>query len=137
MITERKIYTTTDGTEFDENDYFTPEEAKTRAEQHEAEYQHKRSLIGKDLIFRDAKFHSCRYDGATFVAILTDEAIDVLQELCDDEGYYTPWDDCNDAFEAKTGFFMYDDNNNYWVDMDMEIEKILAAKATMVGEKNK
>lgn len=137
MITERKIYITTDGEVFAEEDYSTPENAKAEAEQHEAEYQHKRSLIGKDLIFHDTKFHSCRYDNATFVAILTDEAIDVLQELCDDEGYYTPWDNCNDIFEAKTGFFMYDDNNNYWIDIDMEIEKMLAAKAALKGEKNK
>lgn len=134
MITERKIYIATDGKKFDEADYSTPEEAKANAEHYEAEYQHKRSLIGKDLIFQDTKFHSCRYGSATFVAVLTDEAIDVLQELCDDEGYYTPWDDCNDIFEAKTGFFMYDDNNEYWVDMDMEIEKILAAKAALMGE---
>ena len=137
MITERKIYITTDGEVFEEADYSTPEEAKAEAERHEAEYQHKRSLIDKDLIFRDTKFHPCRYDEATFVAILTDEAIDVLQELCDYEGYYTPWDNCNDIFEAKTGFFMYDDNNNYWVDMDMEIEKILAAKAALVGGETK
>ena len=134
MITERKIYITTDGSRFDEVNYSTPEEAKAEAEEYEAQYQHRYSLIGKELFFRDEHLNVCNYDNATFVAILTDEAIDVLQELCDDESYYTPWDNCNDIFEAKTGFFMYDDNNNYWIDIDMEIEKMLAAKAALMGE---
>ena len=134
MITERKIYITTDGEEFDEADYSTPEQAKADAEKHEAKYQHRYSFIEKELFFRDEHLNVCDYDDATFVAVTTEEAIGVLNELCDEWGYYTPWDNCKEAFSAKTGFFMYDNNNNYWVDMDMEIEKILAAKATMVGE---
>lgn len=134
MITERKIYTTTDGEEYDEADYSTPEEAKVKAEAHEAEYQHRHSFIGKELFFRDEHLNVCDYDDATFVAVTTKEAIDVLDELCAEWGYYTPWDNCNEAFRAKTGFFMYDDKHSCWIDMDMRIEKINAAKAALVGE---
>ena len=134
MITERKIYITTDGTEFDETDYFTPEEARTNAEHYEAEYQRRHSLIGKELFFRDEDLNICDYDCAKFVAVTTEQAIDALDELCDEWGYNTPWDNCKRAFYAKTGFFMYDYRRAYWVDMDMEIEKIKAAKATLIGE---
>lgn len=134
MITERKIYITTDGIEFDEGDYLTPEKARADAEAHEAQYQHRHSFIGKELFFRDEHLNVCDYDDATFVAVTTEEAIDILNELCEEWGYYTPWDNCKDTFSAKTGFFMYNDKHNCWIDMDMEIEKILATKATMVGE---
>jgi hypothetical protein len=130
MITERKIYITTDGKEYDEADYSTPEEAKAAAEKHEAQY----SFIGKELFFRDEHLNVCDYDDAAFVAVTIEEAIDVLNELCDEWGYYTPWDNCKERFCAKTGFFMYDNKQNCWIDMDMEIEKILAAKATLIGE---
>jgi hypothetical protein len=134
MITERKIYITTDGIEFDEGDYPTPEKARADAEQHEAEFQRKHSFIGKELFFRDENLNICKYDDATFVAVTTKEAINVLEELCEEWGYYTPWGNCSEAFEAKTGFFMWSNDGGCWVDMDMEIEKILAAKATMVRE---
>ena len=137
MITERKIYITTDGEEFDEADYSTPENAKAEAEQHEAEFQRKHSLIGKELFFRDENLNTCKYDDATFVAVTTKEAIDVLEELCEKWGYYTPWGNCSNAFEAKTGFFMWNIDGSCWVDMDAEIEKILAAKAALMGEKTK
>lgn len=137
MITERKIYITTDGSHFDEVDYSTPEEAKANAEHYEAEYQHKRSLIGKELFFRDECLNVCKYDDANFVAVTTKEAIDVLEELCEEWGYYTPWGNCSDAFEAKTGFFMWSNDDSCWVDMDMEIEKILAAKAALIGGETK
>lgn len=135
MITERKIYITTNGTEFDEADFFNPQEAKANAERYEAEYQYKRSLIGKELFFRDECLNVCDYVNATFVAVTTKEAIDVLNELCEEWGYYTPWNNCGEAFEAKIGFFMYSDSYNCWVDMDAEIEELKAAKATLIGEK--
>lgn len=134
MITERKIYITTDGSHFDEVDYCTPEDAKADAERYEAEYQRKRSLIGKELFFRDEALNICKYEDANFVAVTTKEAIDVLNELCEEWGYYTPWDNCSDAFEAKTGFFMWSVEGSCWVDMDAEIERINAAKATLMGE---
>jgi hypothetical protein len=134
MITERKIYITTDGEEYDEAYYSTPEEAKINAERHEAEYQHRRSLIGKELFFRDKNLNICEYEDATFIAITTQEALVALEELCEDWGYLTPWEQCNEAFEAKTGYFMWSNDGDCWVDMDAEIEKILAAKATIVGE---
>jgi len=134
MITERKIYITTDGEEFDEADYPTPEKAKADAEKHEAQSQHRYSFIGKELFFRDEYLNVCDYYDATFVAVTTEEAIGVLNELCDEWGYYTPWDNCKERFCAKTGFFMYDNKQDCWIDMDMEIEKILAAKATLVRE---
>lgn len=134
MITERKIYITTDGEEFDEADYSTPEEAKAEAEEYEAQYQHRHSLIGKELFFRDEDLNICDYGEATFVAVTTEEAIDALDELCDEWGYDAPWRRCKRAFCAKTGFFMYNQRQNYWIDMDMEIEKINAAKAALKGE---
>ena len=134
MITERKIYITTNGEVFAEEDYSTPEEAKAEAEEYEAEYQRRYSLIGEELFFRDENLNICDYDYARFVAVTTKEAIVVLEELCEEWGYYTPWENCSNAFEAKTGFFMWSNDDNYWVDMDAEIEKILAAKATMVGK---
>lgn len=134
MITERKIYITTDGTEFDEVDYFTPEEARTNAEHYEAEYQHRYSLIGKELFFRDENLNICEYGHANFIAVTTKEAVIALKELCEDWGYFTPWEQCNEAFEAKTGFFMWSIDRGCWVDMDIEIERIKAAKATLIGE---
>ena len=134
MITERKIYITTDGSRFDEVNYSTPEEAKAEAEEYEARYQHRYSFIGKELFFRDEHLNVCDYDDATFVAVTTEKAIGVLNELCDEWDYYTPWDNCKERFCAKTGFFMYDNKQDCWIDIDMEIEKILAAKAIMVGE---
>lgn len=134
MIAERKIYITTDGIEYNEADYSTPEEAKINAERHEAEYQRKHSIIGKELFFRDENLNTCKYDDANFVAVTTKEAIDVLEELCEEWGYYTPWGNCSEAFEAKTGFFMWSNDGSCWVDMDVEIERLNAAKATLIGE---
>lgn len=134
MIKERKIYITTDETEFDEADYLTPEEAKADAEQYEAAYQHRHFLIGKELFFRDKNLNMCDYGYAIFVAVTTQQAIDALDELCNEWGYFAPWNNCKRAFRAKTGFFMYDDKHDYWIDMDMEIEKILAAKAALMGK---
>jgi hypothetical protein len=134
MITERKIYITTDGIEFDEGDYPTPEKARADAEQHEAQYQHRYSFIGKELFFRDEHLNVCDYDDAMFVAVTTKEAVDTLNELCEEWGYYTPWDNCKEAFSAKTGFFMYNEEYACWIDMDMEIEKILGIKAILVRE---
>lgn len=134
MITERKIYITTDGEEFNEADYPTPEKAKVSAERHEAEFQRKHSLIGKELFFRDETLNICKYEDANFVAVTTKEAIDVLEELCEEWGYFTPWGNCNEAFEAKTGFFMWSLEGCCWVDMDAEIERIKSAKATLIGE---
>lgn len=132
MMTERKIYTTTDGVEFDEEDYSNPEEAKADAEQYEAEYQHRHSLVGKELFFRDENLNICDYDEAIFVAVTTKQAIDALDELCDEWGYDAPWRNCKRTFYAKTGFFMYNQRKDYWIDMDAEIEKMLAAKAALV-----
>lgn len=134
MITERKIYITTDETEFDEADYSTPEGAKADAEQYEAEYQHRHFLIGKELFFRDKDLNICEYGDAIFVAVTTKQAINALDALCNEWGYFAPWNNCKRAFRAKTGFFMYDDKHDYWIDMDMEIEKINAAKAALMGE---
>lgn len=134
MITERKIYITTDGAKFDEADYSTPEEAKTSAEHHEAECQHRYSLIGKELLFRDDDLNICTYDDAHFVAVTTKEAIIALEELCEEWGYYTPWGNCNEAFTAKTGCFMWDYDSDGWIDIEMEIEKLQKAKATLMGE---
>lgn len=134
MITERRIYITTDGEEFNEIDYSTPEEAKIEAERHEAKYQHKRSLIGKELFFRDEALNICKYEDANFVAVTTKEAIDVLEELCEEWGYFTPWGNCSEAFEAKTGFFMWSNDGSCWVDMDAEIARLNAAKATLTEE---
>lgn len=134
MITERKIYITTDGEEYDEADYSTPEEAKAAAEQYEKEYQHRHSLIGKELFFCDENLNICGYRDAIFVAVTTKQAIDALDELCDEWGYDAPWSDCKRTFYAKTGFFMYDHKQDCWIDMDMEIEKMLAAKAALIGE---
>lgn len=134
MITERKIYITTDGEVFDEADYATPEEAKAEAEEHEAKYQNRYSLIGKELFFRNDNLKICDYEFANFVAVTTDEAVEALDDLCDEWGYYAPWDNCKRAFSAKTGFFMYDDKLDCWIDMDKEIEKITAAKAALMRE---
>ena len=134
MITEKKLYITTDGTIFNEDEYVNPAEAKANAERYEAEYLHKRFLIGKELFFRDECLNICNYDDATFVAVTTKEAIDVLNELCEEWGYYAPWENCSEAFEAKTGFFMWSVEGNCWVDMDAEIERIKVAKATLIGE---
>jgi hypothetical protein len=134
MITERKIYITTDGIEFNEGDYPTPEKARADAERHEAEFQRKHSLIGKELFFRDENLNICKYDDATFVAVTTKEAINILEELCEEWGYYTPWGNCSVAFEAKAGFFMWSNDDSCWVDMDAEIERIKTAKATLIGE---
>jgi hypothetical protein len=132
MITERKIYITTDETEFDEADYSTPEEAKAEAAQYEAEYQHRHSLIGKELFFRDRNLNICDYDNAKFIAVTTEQAIDALDELCDEWGYYTPWGNCNKAFKAKIGFFMYDNREDIWIDMDAEITKMVGARVALI-----
>lgn len=130
MMTERKIYTTTDGTQFDEADYPTPEAAKADAERYETKYH----LIEKELFFRDGDLKVCEYEDAKFVSVTTEKAISTLEELCDEWGYYTPWGNCSDAFEAKTGFFIWSDSGNCWVDMDAEIERLNAAKAALIGE---
>lgn len=137
MITEKKLYITTDGTIFNEDEYANPAEAKANAERYEAEYQNRYSLIGKALFFRDENLNICDYHNADFVAVLTEEAIEALNVVCRIDGYLAPWDDCNDTFKAKTGCFRYDYNEEQWVDMNMEIEKLLAAKAALIGEEIK
>lgn len=126
MITTKTIYITTDGTEFSESKYLN---AQKLAEEHEDNYLKQTKSLNTDVLCLDKQGLKCDYMDAEYVKITSQEGVEALITLCQQENFCTIWEYNN--LEEKAGFYAWDNNNQDWINLEEEILKYEKIKAML------
>lgn len=109
--------------------YIADDGAKFNTEYECDVYEFKKRLNDKKDTFMlfDSKFNETNNIGiAYYIYVKNEDGIKILEELFDNEGYFTPWLRNNEL--RHLGVFYFDDNTQEWLDLDKELNTLLGAR---------